>query len=95
MSYTVKAVPDGFHTATPALTVKGAAQAIEFYKQAFGAEEIIRMPGPDGQSLMHAEIKIGDSHIFLSDEFPGMGPRSPLSLHPSKILYPTKLFTAG
>ena len=72
-----KAIPDGYHTATPYLTVKGAAKAIEFYKQAFGAQEVTRMPGPDGQSLMHAEIKIGDSHIFLSDEFPGMAAKSP------------------
>ena len=68
----IKAVPDGYHTLTPHLVVKGANQAIEFYKKAFGAEEIGRMPGPDGKSLMHAELKIGDSRLFLVDEFPEM-----------------------
>jgi uncharacterized glyoxalase superfamily protein PhnB len=62
----VKAVPDGYHTVTPFLNVKGAAEAIEFYKKAFGAEEQSRMPGPDGK-LMHAVIKIGDSVVMLSD----------------------------
>lgn len=75
-----KAVPDGYHTVTPYLTIRGAAQALDFYKRAFGAEELCRMPGPDGKSIMHAEIKIGDSVIFLSDEFPDMGSRSPQSL---------------
>jgi PhnB protein len=64
-----KAIPDGYHTVTPYLTVRGADLAITFYKNAFGAEELMRMPGPDGKSIMHAEIKIGDSRIFLSEEF--------------------------
>jgi PhnB protein len=59
----IKAVPDGYHTLTPHLVVNGANQAIEFYKKAFGAEEIGRVPGPDGKSLMHAELKIGDSRL--------------------------------
>jgi uncharacterized glyoxalase superfamily protein PhnB len=62
----VKAIPDGYHTLTPFFCVKGAAEAIEFYKKAFGAEERMRMPGPDG-SLMHAEIRIGDSVLMLTD----------------------------
>lgn len=73
MKNRIKAVPEGYHTLTPHLVVKGASQAIEFYKKAFGAEEISRVPGPDGKSLMHAEVKIGDSRLFLVDEFPEMG----------------------
>jgi PhnB protein len=74
-----KAIPKGYHTVTPYLIVKGAADAIEFYKKAFGAKELVRMPGPDG-TVMHAEIKIGDSPIMLADEMPQMGHRSPQSL---------------
>jgi len=73
MTNRIKAVPECYHTITPHLTVKGASQAIEFYKNAFGAEEIIRLPGPDGKSLMHAAIKIGDSVLFLVDECSHMG----------------------
>jgi PhnB protein len=76
MAGTVKAIPEGYHTATPYMICKGAAEAIEFYKKAFGAVEIMRMAGPDGQ-IGHAEIKIGDSHIMLSDEHPKMGIHSP------------------
>jgi uncharacterized glyoxalase superfamily protein PhnB len=65
-------IPDGFHTITPHLVVKGAAKAIEFYKRAFGAEEIMRMPGPDGVSVMHAEIRIGNSILMIVDEMPQM-----------------------
>jgi PhnB protein len=72
----VKAIPKGYHTATPYLVMKGAADAIEFYKKAFGAVELFRMPGPGG-SVMHAEIKIGDSPIMLADEHPQMGHRGP------------------
>src|SRR5262245_31251362 len=64
-------IPEGLHTVTPHITIKGAAQALDFYKKAFGATEIARMPGPGG-TIMHAEMKIGDSKIFLSDEIPGM-----------------------
>ena len=63
-------IPEGCHTVTPYLVVTGAAQAIEFYQKAFGAEEVMRMSGPGG-SVMHAEIRIGDSRIMLADEFPG------------------------
>lgn len=68
--------PEGYATVTPYITVDGAAEAIEFYKKAFGAEEILRMPMPDGK-LGHAEIKIGDSHVMLSDEFPEMDKLGP------------------
>ncbi|MFQ5694656.1 MAG: VOC family protein [Terriglobia bacterium] len=83
-----KPIPEGYHTLTPYLVIKGAAQAIDFYKKAFGAEELFRMPGPDGKTVMHAEIKIGDSIVMLSEEFPGQGPPSPESLGgtPASIL---------
>ena len=69
----VKKIPDGFHSLTPHLTVAGAAEAIEFYKKAFGATELGRMPAPDGKRLMHAMLRIGDSPVMLNDEFPEMG----------------------
>jgi len=65
----VKPVPEGYHTLTPFLTVRDAMSAIEFYKKAFGAQERGVAKGPDGK-VMHAELKIGDSIIMLSDEFP-------------------------
>jgi uncharacterized glyoxalase superfamily protein PhnB len=67
-------------TITPHLIIRGAAQAITFYQQAFGAEELCRMPSPDGKVLWHAELQIGTSRLFLCDEFPDMGSRSPQSL---------------
>jgi len=85
MKNQIKAVPDGFHTLTPHLVVKGASQAIEFYKKAFGAEEIKRLPGPDGQSLIHAELKIGNSRLLLVDEFPEMDCRGPKSVGGSPV----------
>lgn len=74
----VKAIPDRFHTVTPHLVIRGAAKAIDFYKEAFGAREVSRMPGPSG-ALMHAEIQIGDSVVMLADEWPGFE-RSPSTL---------------
>ena len=83
-----KPIPVGFHSVTPTLTVRGAGDAIEFYKKAFDAEEIIRFPGPDGKTIMHAEIKIGDSIIILNDEFPLMNCLSPQSVgEPSSAIY--------
>jgi PhnB protein len=76
----VKPVPAGYHTATPYLTIKGAAAAIDFYKRAFGAQELFRMPGPDGK-IMHAEITIGDSHIMLADESAATETKAPQSLN--------------
>ena len=71
MSNPVRAIPQGYHTVTPYLTCKSSAKAIDFYKSVFGATEIMRMAGPDDK-IGHAEIRIGDSHIMLADEFPGM-----------------------
>jgi PhnB protein len=79
MTPSTQPVPPGFHTITPSLTFSDAAQAIEFYKKALGAEERMRMPGPDGK-ISHAELKIGDSIVFLNDEMPSMGCKSPQSL---------------
>src|ERR1700732_3601658 len=79
-----KAVPEGYRTATPYLIVKGAAEAIEFYKRAFGATEMLRMADPQGR-VGHAEIKIGDSVIMLADEHPNMGYRGPRSLGGSAV----------
>src|SRR5919106_6221413 len=67
----VQPIPAGYHAVTPYLSIRGAAQAIDFYKRAFGAAEIMRMPGPDGK-LGHAEIRIGDSRLMLSDEYEEM-----------------------
>jgi PhnB protein len=72
------APPAGYHTITPSIIVRDAAAAIDFYVRAFGAEEIGRMPAPDG-SIMHAEIRIGDSLIMLGEESEQWGTRSPLS----------------
>ena len=72
------AVPSGMHTVTPYLVINGAGKAIEFYKKAFGAKEVTRQPMPDG-TLMHAMIKIGDSLVMMSDEFPGSDTKSPTS----------------
>jgi PhnB protein len=77
-------IPEGYHTATPYLIIKDAARALDFYKSAFGAKELMRMPHPTGK-VGHAEIKIGDSRIMLSDEFPEMGYRSPQSLGGSPV----------
>ena len=70
--------PTGYHSVTPAIVVRGAADGIGVYKRAFGAEELSRMPGPDG-TIVHAEIKIGDSIVMLGEESPQYGRRSPLS----------------
>jgi PhnB protein len=78
MAKSTQAIPKGYHSVTPSLVVAGAAKAIDFYKKALGAEELMRFPGPDG-SVMHAEIRIGDSTIMLADEMPEQGGRSPKS----------------
>jgi len=79
-----KPIPDGYRTATPYLIIKGAAEAIEFYKRAFGAAELLRMADPQGR-VGHAEIKIGDPVIMLADEHPAMGYRGPRSLGGSSV----------
>ncbi len=83
----VRPIPEGYTSVTPALTVRDAARAIEFYTRAFGARELDRMPSPDGR-IWHAEIQIGDARLMLADEFPEMGGRAveslggtPVSLH--------------
>ena len=84
----VKAIPDGYHSITPHIVVKGAADAMTFYAKAFGAEELTRMPGPGGL-IMHAEMRIGDSVVMFSDEMEGGG-SSPLTLggsHGTLMLY--------
>jgi len=80
-------VPDGMHTVTPHLVCAGAAEAIEFYKKAFNAAEVVRLPGPQGK-LLHACLRIGDSSVMLVDEFPdcgALGPKSrggsPVTIH--------------
>jgi PhnB protein len=78
MAKSTQAIPKGYHSVTPSIVVAGAAKAIDFYKKALGAEEVMRFPGPDG-SVMHAEIRIGDSTIMLGDEMPEQGGRSPKS----------------
>jgi uncharacterized glyoxalase superfamily protein PhnB len=80
----VKPIPDGFHTITPHITVKGAAQAIDFYKAAFGAEELGRHGMPDG-TIMHALLRIGTSMLMLNDEFPAMGSKGPTSIGGSPV----------
>ena len=80
MSVAVKPIPEGYHSITPYLTVRYADQAIDFYRKAFGAEELGRMLGPDGKTVMHAELKIGDSRFFLGEEMIEMECRSPLTL---------------
>src|SRR5262245_7458969 len=79
MASKAKPIPEGYHTATPYLILKDAAQGIEFYKRAFAATELMRFPAPGGR-IGHAEIKIGDSHIMLADEQLDMGYRSPSAL---------------
>jgi PhnB protein len=74
-----KPIPKGYHAVTPYLSVQGAADAIGFYKKAFGAKEVMRMTGPGG-TIGHAEIQIGDSRIMLADEFPEMNFRSPRAI---------------
>jgi len=76
MQQNVKAIPTGYHTLTPNLVVADAAKAIDFYKKALGAEEVMRMDGPGGK-VMHAEMKIGDSRFMLGDEMPEMGAKGP------------------
>jgi PhnB protein len=81
----VKAIPPGFSSVTPHLVIKNAGAAIDFYKKAFGAEEIMRMPGPDGKSVMHAELKFGNAIVMICDEFKEFGNLSPQSLNGSPV----------
>jgi PhnB protein len=82
----LRPIPEGYHSITPALTCRDARRAIEFYKKAFGATEIARMAGPDGK-IAHAELRIGNSVIFVSDEFPGMSAAPAPTTTPSVYFY--------
>jgi uncharacterized glyoxalase superfamily protein PhnB len=73
------------HTLTPNLVMRDCAKAIEFYKRALGAQEVARMPAPDGKSIWHAELRIGDSIIFMNDEMPGMGRAAPTADAPVPV----------
>ncbi len=86
MTNNVRPVPEGYNSLTPAITCKDAAKAIDFYKEAFGATEINRMEGPGGR-VMHAELRIGDSVIFVSDEFPGMSAAPTPGAVPSSYIF--------
>jgi PhnB protein len=72
-----RAIPEGTHTVTPYLVIKDAAKAIDFYKEAFGAKEVMRMATPETKAIMHAEIKIGDSLVYMTDEHPQLQCFSP------------------
>jgi PhnB protein len=80
----VKAVPEGYHTVTPYLILRGAGDAIAFYEKAFGAEEVMRIGGPGGR-IGHAEIKIGDSRLMLAEEHPEIGALSPKTVGGSPV----------
>ena len=84
MTSGVKPVPEGYHSITPYLVVNDAAGAIEFYKTAFGASELMRMAAPNGR-IGHAELRIGDSRIMLADEFSEMGARSARTIGGSPV----------
>ena len=81
---TIKSIPDGYHSVTPYLSIKGAAEAIEFYKRAFSATELFRLVAPNGE-IGHAEIKIGDSPIMLADPCEEGAFRNPQSLGGSSV----------
>ncbi len=81
----VNPIPKGYHTVTPGLAVRDAARAIDFYKKAFGAKEKMRMTGPDGKSVMHAELQIGNSKLMIGEEMPPMGNPSPQTLNGTTI----------
>jgi PhnB protein len=82
---TAKAIPEGKHTVTPTLVIRDCAKAIEFYKNALGAQEISRFVAPDGKSVWHCELRIGDSSVFMNDEMPGSGQRAPSAQNPVPV----------
>lgn len=85
MSNKVNPLRQGFHNLTPCLVVKDANKAIEFYRNVFGAQENYRNDAPDDKSIMYAELKIGDSNLILSDEFPDMNSLSPSTIGKSPV----------
>jgi PhnB protein len=86
MAPKVNPIPQGYHTVTPSLMVRGAEKALDFYRKAFNAEETLRMPGPDGK-IIHAEFRIGNSVMMLGEEMPEMGGKSPQSLGGSPVSF--------
>lgn len=84
MADKAKPIPDGYHSITPYLIIKGAAAAIDYYKEVFGAIELVRIPQPDGR-VGHAELKIGDSVFMMADEFPEMDTVGPKALGNSPV----------
>ena len=80
MADKVKPIPEGYTAVTPHLVVEGAAEAIDFYKRAFGAEEVMRLPAPDGKRFLHAEVRINGSVVMLADAFPEWDSQSPKEL---------------
>ena len=85
MSARVNPVPEEFHTITPHLVVRDVAKAVAFYHQAFNAEELYRNLAPDGKSIIHSELLLGDSRFFVNDEFPDHGSLSPVALNGSPV----------
>jgi uncharacterized glyoxalase superfamily protein PhnB len=81
----VDPIPKGMHTVTPSLVLRDCAKAIEFYKSALGAQEVARMMAPDGKSVWHCELKVGDSSVFLNDEMPGMSQHPPSAASPVPV----------
>jgi uncharacterized glyoxalase superfamily protein PhnB len=81
----VNPIPKGMNTLTPNLVMRDCAKAIEFYKRALGAQEVSRMPAPDGKTIWHAELRIGDSVVFMNDEMPGMARPAPTASEPVPV----------
>ncbi len=81
----VNPIPQGMHTLTPNLVIRDCAKAIEFYQRALGAQEVSRMPAPDGKKIWHAQLRVGDSIVFMNDEMPGMGRSAPTPENPVPV----------
>ncbi len=81
----VNPIPKGMHTVTPSLVLRDCAKAIDFYTRALGAQEAARMMSPDGKSVWHAELKVGDSAVFMNDEMPGMSQHAPEAASPVPV----------
>jgi len=81
----VSPIPKGMHTVTPSLVIRDCAKAVDFYKRALGAQEVSRFSAPDGKSIWHAELRIGDSIVFMNDPMPGMGPSAPTADAPVPV----------
>ena len=81
----VSPIPQGMHTVTPNLVLRDCAKAIGFYQQALGAQEVSRFPAPDGKSIWHAELRVGDSVVYVNDEIPGMGQAAPTPEKPAPV----------